>query len=156
MLSAVAVNLIRKHDQEKPFFLYFPFYNVHTPLQGKKDKVDRYAAIPNSKRQGTPDYAAMVESVDEGVGKVMASLRELDLLENTLVIFTSDNGGFAKATTHGPLRGNKGSHYEGGIRVPLIMAGAGVLNPRDQFRSLSNNLGNDWSIAETSPAPGWH
>jgi arylsulfatase A len=129
VLSAAAVNLIRKHDQEKPFFLYFPFYNVHTPLQGKKDKVDRYAAIPKSKRQGTPDYAAMVESVDEGVGKVMASLRELNLLENTLVIFTSDNGGFAKATTHGPLRANKGSHYEGGIRVPLIMAGAGVLNP---------------------------
>ena len=129
VLSAAAVNLIRKHDQEKPFFLYFPFYNVHTPLQGKKDKVDRYAAIPKSKRQGTPDYAAMVESVDEGVGKVMASLRELNLLENTLVIFTSDNGGFAKATKHGPLRANKGSHYEGGIRVPLIMAGAGVLNP---------------------------
>ena len=129
VLSTAAVNLIRKHDPEKPFFLYFPFYNVHTPLQGKKDKVARYAAIPKPKRQGQPEYAAMVESVDEGVGKVMATLRELNQIENTLVIFTSDNGGFAKATTHGPLRANKGSHYEGGIRVPLIMAGAGVTNP---------------------------
>ncbi len=159
VLSAVAVNLIRKHDQEKPFFLYFPFYNVHTPLQGKKDKVDRYAAIPNSKRQGTPDYAAMVESVDEGVGKVMASLRELDLLENTLVIFTSDNGGFAKATTHGPLRGNKGSHYEGGIRVPLIMAGAGVLNP-DRTSTIPATSSDLYpTILETtglSPKPHQH
>ncbi|MDF1784954.1 MAG: sulfatase [Verrucomicrobiales bacterium] len=159
VLSAAAVNLIRKHDQEKPFFLYFPFYNVHTPLQGKKDKVDRYAAIPKSKRQGTPDYAAMVESVDEGVGKVMASLRELNLLENTLVIFTSDNGGFAKATTHGPLRANKGSHYEGGIRVPLIMAGAGVLNP-DRTSTIPATSSDLYpTILETtglSPKPHQH
>jgi arylsulfatase A-like enzyme len=159
VLSAAAVNLIRKHDQEKPFFLYFPFYNVHTPLQGKKDKVDRYAAIPKSKRQGTPDYAAMVESVDEGVGKVMASLRELNLLENTLVIFTSDNGGFAKATKHGPLRANKGSHYEGGIRVPLIMAGAGVLNP-DRTSTIPATSSDLYpTILETtglSPKPHQH
>ena len=159
VLSAAAVNLIRKHDQEKPFFLYFPFYNVHTPLQGKKDKVDRYAAIPKSKRQGTPDYAAMVQSVDEGVGKVMASLRELNLLENTLVIITSDNGGFAKATTHGPLRANKGSHYEGGIRVPLIMAGAGVLNP-DRTSTIPATSSDLYpTILETtglSPKPHQH
>ena len=98
-------------------------------MQGKKDKRARYAAVPKSERQGKPDYAAMVESVDDAVGRVTAVLRELALLENTLVIFTSDNGGFARATTHGPLRANKGSHYEGGIRVPLIMACAGIANP---------------------------
>lgn len=129
VLATAAAYLIREHDHEKPFFLYFPFYNVHTPLQGKKDKVSRYASIPKAKRQGKPEYAAMVESVDEAVGKVMATLCDLNLVENTLVIFTSDNGGFARATTHGPLRANKGSHYEGGIRVPLIVAGAGVNDP---------------------------
>ncbi len=129
VLSDAAVNLIRQQPRNQPFFLYFPFYNVHTPLQGKKDKLARYAAVPMSKRQGTPDYAAMVESVDDGVGRVMAVLRELELAKNTLVIFTSDNGGFARATTHGPLRANKGAHYEGGIRVPLIFAGAGVTDP---------------------------
>ena len=129
VLSAAATDLIRGHPRDQPFFLYFPFYNVHTPLQGKKDKVARYATIPESKRQGKPDYAAMVESVDDGVGKVMVTLRELKMVENTLVIFTSDNGGFARATTHGPLRANKGSHYEGGIRVPLIVSGAGVTRP---------------------------
>ena len=129
VLSAAAADLISEHPRDKPFFLYFPFYNVHTPLQGKTEKVARYTAIPKSKRQGQPDYAAMIESVDDGVGKVMAKLREMEALKNTLVIFTSDNGGFAKATTHGPLRANKGSHYEGGIRVPLIISGAGVANP---------------------------
>ncbi len=129
VLAAAAVNLIREHPRERPFFLYFPFYNVHTPLQGKKEKVDRYAAISESERQGKPAYAAMVESVDDGVGRVMTVLRELDLVEDTLVIFTSDNGGFARATKHGPLRANKGSHYEGGIRVPLIVSGAGVNRP---------------------------
>jgi arylsulfatase A-like enzyme len=68
----------------------------------------------------------MVESVDDAVGKVMGAVRELGMEKNTLVLFTSDNGGFAGATDHAPLRANKGSPYEGGIRVPLIITGAGV------------------------------
>tara|TARA_R110000850_G_scaffold42454_2_gene108926 strand:+ start:413 stop:1798 length:1386 start_codon:yes stop_codon:yes gene_type:complete len=113
-------------SEDNPFFLYLPFYGVHTPLQGKKDKVAVYEAIPEAERQGHPHYAAMIESVDDGVGHVMSVLRELGLAENTVVIFTSDNGGMWKATDNAPLRANKGSHYEGGIRVPLIIAGAGV------------------------------
>ena len=99
--------------RDKPFFST-SFLRVHTPLQGKKDKVKRYAAIPANQRQGKPHYAAMVESVDEAVGHVMSTLEELGIEEETLVIFTSDNGGFAGATDHSPLRANKGSHYEGG------------------------------------------
>ncbi|HAW98671.1 MAG TPA: sulfatase, partial [Opitutae bacterium] len=110
----------------KPFFLYFPFYAVHTPLQGKKEKIERYKQVPKDKRQGNPIYAAMVESVDDAVGKVMDAVRELGMEKDTLVLFTSDNGGFARATNHAPLRANKGSPYEGGIRVPLIISGAGV------------------------------
>ena len=119
-LTDEAIALIRE-NKDRPFFLYFPHYAVHSPLQAKKEMIARYEAIPEKKRQGQPAYAAMVESVDQSVGRVMATLGELGLEENTLVIFTSDNGGLAKATHHAPLRANKGSHYEGGIRVPLII-----------------------------------
>ena len=105
----------------RPFFLMLAHYAVHTPLQGKPDKVARYEKVAKDQRQGKPAYAAMVESVDESVGRVMRTLRELNLEERTLVIFTSDNGGFAGATDNAPLRANKGSNYEGGIRVPVII-----------------------------------
>ena len=106
---------------DKPFFLMLSHYAVHAPLQGKPDKVPRYERIPKKDRQGKPAYAAMVESIDDSVGRVMKTLRELKIDQQTLVIFTSDNGGFAKATDNSPLRANKGSNYEGGIRVPLII-----------------------------------
>jgi arylsulfatase A-like enzyme len=106
---------------DTPFFLMLSHYAVHAPLQGKRDKTARYEEIAANDRQGKPAYAAMVESVDESVGRVMRTLRELELDERTLVIFTSDNGGFAKATSNSPLRANKGSNYEGGLRVPFIV-----------------------------------
>lgn len=126
LMAEAAVDLIRERNEEKSFFLYLPFYGVHSPLQGKEEKIERYTKIPSDQRQGNPVYAAMVESIDDAVGTLVASLRDLNLEEETVFLFTSDNGGWAKATQHAPLRANKGSHYEGGIRVPLIIAGAGV------------------------------
>jgi arylsulfatase A len=105
----------------KPFFLMVSHYAVHTPLQGKKDKIAAYSAVAAEKQQGKPAYAAMVESVDDSVGLVMQTLRDLKLEDKTMVVFTSDNGGFARATDHSPLRANKGSNHEGGIRVPFII-----------------------------------
>lgn len=119
-LAEEAVAFIRE-SAGQPFFLMLSHYAVHAPLQGKADKIARYEQVTKDNRQGRPAYAAMVESVDESVGRVMKTLRELKLDESTLVIFTSDNGGFAKATDHSPLRANKGSNYEGGIRVPFII-----------------------------------
>ena len=119
-LAEEAESFIR-NNSDNPFFLMLSHYAVHTPLQGKPGKVLNYEKIPENKRQGKPAYAAMVESVDESVGRVTRVLRELGLEKSTLVIFTSDNGGFAGATSNAPLRANKGSNYEGGIRVPAII-----------------------------------
>ncbi|MEM6779425.1 MAG: sulfatase [Planctomycetota bacterium] len=113
----------------QPFFLMLSHYAVHAPLQGKPDKVKRYEQIPRARRQGKPHYAAMVESVDESVGRVMKALRDSSIESNTIVIFTSDNGGFAKATDTSPLRANKGSNYEGGLRVPFIIKWPGHAKP---------------------------
>ena len=127
-LAEEAEKFIRD-NANRPFFLMLSHYAVHAPLQGKPDKIDRYEQVAGDQRQGKPAYAAMVESVDDSVGRVMQTLRELKLDKHTLVIFTSDNGGFAKATDNSPLRANKGSNYEGGIRVPVIVKLPGSTRP---------------------------
>ena len=126
-LTNEAVALIDEaNEDDKPFFLYFPHYGVHTPLQAKREVIRKYEGIPERHRQGKPVYAAMVESIDDSVGRILQALRDRNIEQNTVVIFTSDNGGFYKATSNAPLRANKGSYYEGGIRVPLIIRWPGV------------------------------
>ncbi len=127
-LTDEAVKFLRDNRQ-RPFFLYFPHYGVHTPLQAKADVIAKYEQVPEAERQGRPEYAAMVESIDDSVGRVLATLQDLELERNTVVIFTSDNGGFAGATSNAPLRANKGAYYEGGIRVPLIIKWPGIATP---------------------------
>ncbi len=114
-----AVKFIRRH-KDKPFFLYMSHYAVHTPIQGKKNLIDKYKAKKPT-NQKNPTYAAMVESVDDAVGKICSVLDELNLAEKTVVIFTSDNGGLSGVTNNLPLRAGKGHPYEGGIREPLIV-----------------------------------
>jgi len=114
-----AVNFIRRH-KDKPFFLYMSHYAVHTPIQGKKNLIDKYKAKKPT-NQKNPTYAAMVESVDDAVGAIYSVLDELNLAERTVVIFTSDNGGLMGKTNNAPLRAGKGHPYEGGIREPLIV-----------------------------------
>ncbi|MCA9066709.1 MAG: sulfatase, partial [Planctomycetaceae bacterium] len=127
-LTDEAVEFIRDCG-DQPFFLYFPHYGVHTPLQAKPEMVAKYEAIPEPQQQGKPVYAAMIESIDESVGRVLTTLEEQGLAHNTVVIFTSDNGGFYNATSNAPLRANKGASYEGGIRVPLIIHWPDVSRP---------------------------
>ena len=114
-------------NKDKPFFLYLPHYSVHTPMRAKEEKVSKYKTDGKPGSQNNPVYAAMVESMDEAVGKVVKKLEDLKIADNTAIFFTSDNGGLSvvegnntPATTNAPLREGKGFLYEGGIRVAMI------------------------------------
>lgn len=124
-LASEACDYIKENKSE-PFFLDLWFYTVHTPLQAKKNKIDKYTALVDpDKNQTNPVYAAMVEHMDDAVGKVVKTLKEEGLYDNTIIVLTSDNGGLVgrktRITNNAPLRSGKGDMYEGGVRVALIV-----------------------------------
>ncbi len=118
-----------EESKNDPFFLYLPYYAVHTPIQPKPEVKKKYEGTPADGKQNNPAYAAMVETVDAGVGKIMNKLDELKLTGNTIVIFFSDNGGVGGITDMSPLRGSKWMLYEGGIREPMIVKWPGKVDP---------------------------
>ena len=124
-LGDEAVNFITNADKDKPFFLYFATYSVHTPLQPKPELKAKYEKKKTTDAHFNPAYAALVHSLDENVGKVLAAVERLEL-DNTIIIFTSDNGGVYHISRQWPLRAGKGSFYEGGIRVPFMVYQKGV------------------------------
>lgn len=118
MLTDKATSFIET-NKNQPFFMYLSYNAVHTPMNAKKDLMARYANIADTSRRA---YAAMMTSLDDGVGKVMATLKANKLDQNTLIIFMNDNGGATvNSSDNGPLRGMKGSKWEGGIRVAMMM-----------------------------------
>lgn len=119
-LTNEAISFI-KSNREEPFFLYLPYFTVHTPLQGKQHLIKKYQTKINGDNRFNAKYGAMVESMDENVGKLLKTLKELKIEDNTIVIFMSDNGGLTSVSSQFPLRAGKGSYYEGGIRVPCII-----------------------------------
>jgi len=160
-LSDEAVQLIKGREPDRPFFLNLCYYTVHIPIQGKPALVEKYGAkaaalgldqrdpfetgehypcehkrdqrVVRRRFHSDPGYAAMVQSMDEGIGRVLAALDEEGIADDTVVLFTSDNGGLATSegspTCNAPLAEGKGWMYEGGTREPLIVRWPGVAAP---------------------------
>ena len=176
-LTTEGINFITE-NQKNPFFLYLAFYTVHTPIQASKKFIEEYRVkreslkiteVPYKKEgegwtkllQENAAFASMVASMDENVGRILQTLKEQGLDKNTWVIFTSDNGGLSTLyrenapTSNGPLRAGKGWCYEGGIRVPLIIEGPGVVDrgrttdelavSMDYFTTILNITGVEYS-----------
>lgn len=130
-LNVEARRLIKTHMQEdhgRPFFLHLSHFAPHTPLQAPEDLISQFPGTQSPGRQSNPTYAAMIASIDNGIGRLVETLEQLRISENTVILFTSDNGGLCTtegpktpATYNGPLREGKGYLYEGGIRVPLFI-----------------------------------
>jgi len=132
-LTDRALQFIEK-NRNGPFFLYLTHWDVHGPHRARKKVTERYkeklAALPASARaRFNPVYAAMIEAVDRSVGRVADKVDELGIAENTLIVFTSDNGGLPKVSQLDPLRGQKGSLFEAGVRVATCMRWAGRIKP---------------------------
>jgi arylsulfatase A len=130
MLTDQAVSLIERW-QGQPFFLLLSHYAVHAPFEGRQDLVETYRRKDSAGlNHQDPVYAAMVESMDQSLGRVRDALTRTGIAGRTIILFTSDNGGLTYMpgpTTNAPLRGGKGSPYEGGVRVPAILVWPGVI-----------------------------
>ena len=155
LVTEEVVRFLESYTDDEPFYLYLPFNAPHIPLQAPQEYLARYPELKGTRKI----YAAMVSCLDDGVGRIMDTLDKLDLAQNTIVVFLSDNGGHHKAAagSNSPLRGGKGSLFEGGIRVPAAIRWAGRLEPG---RSLETPMAYiDWlptllGLAGLEPPPG--
>lgn len=141
-----AIRLIEAYaDDAKPFFLMLAFYTVHTPIQPKPDLLKHYEEKLKTKTSNhwkNPKYAAMVHSMDTNVGRVLQTLEEVGLTDETIVVFFSDNGGLHWQTSCHPLSKGKGFYHEGGIRVPFILRYPGTIRKGQEVDApvISNDL----------------
>jgi arylsulfatase A len=160
-----------EQNKDRPFFLYLPHFAVHTPIQPRKDLLAKYKGIEAPGDQKNPAYAALVEGVDESVGRLTRKLDELKLTNKTIFVFTSDNGGLSQVAngtkpgpaSNKPLRGGKGTLYEGGVRVPLVVRYPGVVKPgttcdvpvvsQDLFATVLAMTGTDRPAPPPSAGP---
>jgi arylsulfatase A-like enzyme len=142
LIAREAVRLIEKRDRARPLFLYVPFNAPHAPLEAPPRYMDHYAKIADQDRR---TYAAMVEYMDDGIGRILGALDSEGMARDTLVFFFSDNGGqTGQGGNNHPLRGAKRTTYEGGLRVPAVMRWPGKLPAGAVSRQL-------WSVMDVFP-----
>jgi len=173
-----AINFIRV-NKKKPFYVYLSYYAVHNPMQGKEKLIEYFKhradsmglskqepftrnkewilpSMSNNFRerilQSNPVYAAMIYSVDENIGKLLKELEDLEIDDNTIILFTSDNGGLSTSegspTCNFPLRAGKGWLYEGGIRVPLIIKMPDIRKPGSIVKTAVSSIDYFATISE--------
>ncbi|MBV4359118.1 sulfatase-like hydrolase/transferase [Pinibacter aurantiacus] len=128
-----------EQNKSSPFFLYVPFNAPHTPFQAPKDIVARFSNVAEPQKQV---YYAMITALDDAIGKIIGKLKETGLDKNTLIIFTSDNGGatYTTATDNEPLKGGKMCEFDGGIKVPYIMSYADKIPAGATYQSPVSTL----------------
>lgn len=153
-LTDEALDFIEQNS-DQPFFLYMPHYAVHGPIQAKAKLIEKYGARRGAKvNKNRAKYAAMVESVDDSVGRIVQKLKQLKLTENTVVFFFSDNGGKESlGASNGPLSHGKGWLYEGGVREPLIVTWPGTISAGAVERTAVQSIDFYPTILELAGAP---
>jgi arylsulfatase A-like enzyme len=148
-------------NKENPFLLCLWYYDVHAPFQAKEELKKKYQAKLNSKHiQRSPTMAAMIETMDTNIGRVLKTIKDLQLEDETIVVFTSDNGGnmydgpdCTNPTNNYPLRAGKGNNYEGGVRVPLIVRVPGVTKPGTKSKVITSTVDHYKSLLELLDIP---
>ena len=134
ILGEKSVNFVEE-NKDHPFFMYLAFNAVHTPMEAKESDLEKYKDHPRK------TLAAMTWSLDENIGKLRSKLRELNLLENTLIYFVSDNGGaHNNDSSNGILKGWKGNKFEGGQRVPFVVSWPSKILGEQKFNGLTSSL----------------
>ncbi|MCC5932380.1 MAG: sulfatase [Cyclobacteriaceae bacterium] len=153
-MTDAAIDFIQQY-KEQPFFLFLSHWEVHTPMAAQKERIKYFEE--KAAKLGLTDfnavYAAEVEALDHSLGRVMKTLSNLGLEENTLLIYTSDNGGLMGQTTNAPLREGKGTFYEGGIRVPFVARWPIVINPGTSSREITIGVDFMPTLAEITNLP---
>jgi arylsulfatase A-like enzyme len=174
LLADEASRWIKARDKEKPFFLYMPFIAPHTPLEAPEDLVEKYKNLEDTREltrsiaidrtrtlngfapSARPLYAAVVDGLDQAIGQVLATLASEGIEEETIILFSSDNGGAAYAgggADNFPLRGGKGDTYEGGIRVIAALKWKGKIEAGTKFKSIMTVMDVFPTLASASGVP---
>lgn len=159
IITREAKSFVNEH-RSQPFFLYTPFNGVHYPMHAPRKYVERFPNLEPERQM----YAAMLAAVDDGIGEVMALVKRLGLLENTLVFFSADNGATrepraglnqqpARGGSNSPFRGNKFSLFDGGMHVPAIMSWPGTIQPGQVLREVGAHMDLLPTIARAAGAP---
>lgn len=137
MFTDKAIEFIDR-NKSNPFFIYLAYNAIHTPLQAKQEDLDKFEKVKDKDRR---TYDAMMNNMDEGIGKLMKALQQQGLEDNTLIFFINDNGGATNnASDNGKLRGMKGSKWEGGIRVAFLMKWPGKIKPGMRYPHAVSSL----------------